>query len=62
MIKYIRPFIDQKMYNYGTTFKNAIHIAKLYGVQDNNKRCPICGILPTLKGIVSKFLFCSRSK
>ena len=42
-IKYIRPFIDQKMYNYGTTLKNAIHLAKLYGVQDNNRRCPICG-------------------
>ena len=41
MIKYIRPFIDQKMYNY-ETLKSAVHTAKLYGVDNENRKCPIC--------------------
>ena len=42
MIKYIRPFIDQKMYKY-ETLKSAVHTAKLYGVDNENRKCPICG-------------------
>lgn len=42
MIKYIRPFIDQKMYK-SRTLKEAIHLAKLYGISEGFEKCPICG-------------------
>ena len=43
MIKYIRPFIDQKMYSNYNSLKDAISSAKLYGVDIKNRKCPICG-------------------
>ena len=38
MIKYIRPFIDQKMYSNYDSLKDAISSAKLYGVDTKNRK------------------------
>ena len=43
MIKYIRPFIEQKMLSKYGNLKDAISSAKLYGVDIKNRKCPICG-------------------